>query len=614
VKRSLRLAALLAFCVLTFAARCHNLRDVFVEGRIYFLDADCYSRMTRARMVAEHPGMIVRHHDFENYPQGVNAHTTAPLDYLIVAGKWMLDLGFSIFDSGKVSVLHDQTLDLSGALVGPVLGVLGAVFLAVWAWMLRLRFWGMALLLYAVSPMLVHGMALGRPDHQALLIVLLMVALGAEFALARKGGAAPEAERDGDTARAADAEHPNDCHPERSVAESKDLSHPAGGGGGESDTAAPTASAPEKLEVLRLRPQSRAPLRMTGWGIVAGLAWALSLWVSLYEPLILFATVVVLWLAADRRALFARARRPGWIVFAAVLAVALLLEGWRIETPDAAMRAYFVRWQATIGELKHLDLRSPLLWSWLGWTALAAPVLLVLAWKTERRALPVLALLAVVLGLSVWQLRWGYFLAAVFVLALPVFMPALRRAWIAWPVFVLALWPVAQDWDGRLFPSEETGQRLAVKRAEAVALRTAISMKTGTRGGPFLAPWWLSPSIAYWTGQPGVAGSSHESLPGIVDAARIYLAPDDTAALPLLRARRVTWILADAPERVIPNAAKLLAVPAPEYCLATELVRPRREGSNNSAIIPDLATPTVDGSVYFQIWQVRAADDTVPPL
>ncbi len=61
----------------------------------------------------------------------------------------------------------------------------------------------------------------------------------------------------------------NDCHPERSGGgkvggtESKDLSHPAGGGGGESDAISPAASAREKLEVLRLR---SAPLRMTGWG------------------------------------------------------------------------------------------------------------------------------------------------------------------------------------------------------------------------------------------------------------------------------------------------------------------------------------------------------------
>jgi len=190
VKRILRFAALFIFCVLTFAARCHNLRDVFIGGRIYFVDADCYSRMTRARMVAEHPGMIVRHHDFENFPQGVNAHTTAPLDYLIVAGKKLLDAGFALFDSGKTSVLRGQTLDLAGALVSPLLGVLTCGWLAVWAWSATghsslVRAWAApsAPLFFAISPIAVHGTVLGRPDHQSLIIFLLAIIIGAETRL-----------------------------------------------------------------------------------------------------------------------------------------------------------------------------------------------------------------------------------------------------------------------------------------------------------------------------------------------------------------------------------------------------------------------------------------------
>jgi len=68
---------------------------------------------------------------------------------------------------------------------------------------------------------------------------------------------------------AGEAEENINRHPERSSAgaqaggtQSKDLSHPAGGGGWESDAVSPTASAREKLEVLRLR---SAPLRMTVW-------------------------------------------------------------------------------------------------------------------------------------------------------------------------------------------------------------------------------------------------------------------------------------------------------------------------------------------------------------
>ena len=39
------------------------------------------------------------------------------------------------------------------------------------------------LLFFAVSPILAHGTALGRPDHQSLLLLLLLIALAAEWTL-----------------------------------------------------------------------------------------------------------------------------------------------------------------------------------------------------------------------------------------------------------------------------------------------------------------------------------------------------------------------------------------------------------------------------------------------
>ncbi len=539
MKTALRIGWILLCLILALTARCWNLRDVFLEGKIYFVDADCYSRMTRARMVAEHPGTVVRHHDFENWPQGVTPHTTAPLDYLIVGLKAVLDTAFAIFDSGSSSVLHGQTLDLAGALIGPILGVMGAAFLLVWALVLRLRYWGMALLLYAISPILVHGTLLGRPDHQAILIVLLLIALGAEIAL------------------------------------------------------------------------TRGPTGLRIWSIINGAAWACSLWVSLYEPSILLGAVLILWLLLDRAALLAPERRVGWMTFAAILALAFLLEGWRIEVPDAAARAYFANWKASIGELAHLDLASPLLFAWLGWTALAVPVLVVFARKAERAALPVLALLAITLGLTVWQIRWGYFLAVVFIFALALSPPLPRRPWMAWAIFLIGLWPVAQSWDALLFPDDEAQRSNGLKRAEAASLRELVATKA-TSGGPFLAPWWLSPSISYWTAQPGVAGSSHESLPGIVDTARVYLATDAAEAWPILRARRVAWILADTPERIVPTSAALLGVPPPPQCLAQELARPSLGGSPDSPLILESVAPNSLGYNFFRIWRVRADAVNMP--
>ncbi len=146
---------------LILATRCANYQDVFVAGNVYFVDADCYARMTRAQMVREKPGLIIRHHEFENFPQGTTPHTTAPLDYLIVA----LSLFLNPFTA--------HALDLAGAFVSPLLALLGGWFLWWWSRRMKFRYRWVMLILYAISPILVHGTELGRPDHQSLLILLV---------------------------------------------------------------------------------------------------------------------------------------------------------------------------------------------------------------------------------------------------------------------------------------------------------------------------------------------------------------------------------------------------------------------------------------------------------
>src|SRR5262249_44063479 len=150
------LALLFALVLLAGAARCHRLRDVFVQGKIYFLDADCYSRMTRARMVSEGVALSIRHHDFENWPQGITAHTTAPLDGLIVGLARIADWGLRMADSQQRSALRGQSLDLAGAFIGPLLGMLacGAIALL----LPRRSWWTLAAVgIVAASPILVHG-------------------------------------------------------------------------------------------------------------------------------------------------------------------------------------------------------------------------------------------------------------------------------------------------------------------------------------------------------------------------------------------------------------------------------------------------------------------------
>jgi hypothetical protein len=150
-----------------------NRAQVFVPradggALVVFADGDCHSRMQRAAIAADDPGTIVRGHDFENYPHGTVPHTTAPMDYLIAV------LGVVI-----------RPLDVAGAWVSPLLGLATLLFLLFWAQALDLRPRWPMFLLFAVSPALTHAFALGRPDHQSLLVALTTVALASNFAFTR---------------------------------------------------------------------------------------------------------------------------------------------------------------------------------------------------------------------------------------------------------------------------------------------------------------------------------------------------------------------------------------------------------------------------------------------
>ena len=110
-------------------------------------------------------------------------------------------------------------------------------------------------------------------------------------------------------------------------------------------------------------------------------------------------------------------------------------------------------------------------------------ILLDIAWKLDRRALPLLVMLLVTTGLSLWQARWGYFLGVAFAWTLPWQMQALRRSWAAWLFFVVGWWPIMEDWEHRLFLEEEVQEQRSMKRAELVALRLGGGGGGLVRGG-----------------------------------------------------------------------------------------------------------------------------------
>ncbi|MDD5351290.1 MAG: hypothetical protein PHQ12_13855 [Chthoniobacteraceae bacterium] len=475
---------LVVLLLLTVWVRCWNASDVFAGGNIFFADPDCYSRMTRVREVYEHPGRVVHRHDFENWPEGTQPHTTAPFDYL-TAG---LAAGIRPF-AGE----PQRALDWAGAAVSPLLGVVAALFLWGWAGAMGGRWRGTVLFLFAVSPILVHGTALGRPDHQSLLLLCIAAGLGAEARL--------------------------------------------------------------------LRGASR------GWALAGGLAWGFGIWVSMYEPLVLLALSLVLGVVLLGRGFFTRERAVWAGALVAVLAVALGVEGWHSPVPSPEIRAYFPQWSRTVGELARTPLSAML--HWTGWLLLAAPLLLGwTGWKLrDRVAWFWLVQLGALAALTAWQARWGYFLALGFAMALPWMASAFPRGWIASLVFAVSLWPVAGEWDDRLFDASKVAAR-EEQRRDNLALYDVAQRLRAPRRLPVLAPWWQSPALAYWSGQPCVAGSSHESLPGTVDASRFYLSRDPAEAEAILAKRRVACVVAYDAGRVASVSSAILGQPAQEGNMA----------------------------------------------
>ena len=484
--------------------------------------------MTRVRMCAEHPGLVVRHHDFENYPAGTKPHTTAPLDYLILALSVLL------------RPFTAQALDLGGALISPLFALVTGWFLWWWSKRMRLRYRWAVLILYAISPILVHGTELGRPDHQSLLMLFVAVAICAEWG----------------------------WHTEASA----------------------------------------------GWSVLSGIAWGLAIWVSVYEPFLLLSLLLICRAVASRTWVFRlfqshglrragpdaaaatslsfyKDQRIGWIVFVAIIGLALLIERRVPQFPIFASGAIFKNWSHTIGELRPVSPLSPIWFHWAGYAIAVAPILIWISVRNGKAAILVskdpggedrrptlipgivVVLLVATYGLTIWQARWGYFFVLIFAIALPILLQPSKSSVAIWAAFALSIFPILREWDEKLWPAAPEFSRRIESRNESTQLRELSISLTSQEVHPFLAPWWLSPSIAYWSGQPGVAGSSHESLDGIADSARFFLADDLQKAREIVENHKVSWVVAYDADRTAAISALIVGEPVPEHALCYILGR-----------------------------------------
>jgi hypothetical protein len=470
---------LVMWLALALASYSWNWRQVFVGGQTYFVDPDCYSRMTRVQQVIMAPWKSVRFHDFENAPVGITPHTTAPMDLLLAALARAFHFAYWITDVDSPCC---PPLDLAGAFVSPLLGLALVAFLWWWGRKFAIPYRNAMMVIVAVSPILVHGFQLGRPDHQSLIVLLVGAALAAEISLWRQ----------------------------------------------------PSQS----------------------WEICSAALWALALWTSFFEPFILLGATALMRLGVRGRN--ALPSRTAVLVFIVLLVAAILFDGWRIRAPSAEEKTHFFRWALNIGELRHATL--PQIFRWTGWLLIASPLLLFWRFLEEKdRSCAALAVFVFLLiALSLWHMRWGYFLAIAFALSLPWALAAIPSKAIAWLAFGISLWPVAAEWDRQLYPDEEEKITREENRQDAYLLREASQALISPQRAIVLAPWWLSPALAYWSGQQCVSGSSHQSLPGTVDSSRFYLSESPQEARDILRKRSVNYVIAYEPSRVISNSAQVL--------------------------------------------------------
>jgi hypothetical protein len=494
IRGTLSIIEIAILSVLVLATRCANYQDVFVAGNVYFTDADCYARMTRVQLCSQHPGLIVRHHDFENFPSGTTPHTTSPFDYLILA--------FSIF----LMPFSAHAIDLSGAFISPLLALMGGGFLWWWSKQMKFRYRWLTLIVYAISPILVHGTELGRPDHQSLLVLLVTIAVCAEWNL-RAGS---------DTLVATDRK----------------------------------------------------------WSVVSGVAWGLAIWTSAYEPLVLFLLMMVVTALESPKAISDRSRCAGWLSFVLVIVIAVLLERRIPSFSILYSERLFQNWTHTVGELAHVSPVNPIWLRWCGCLLLVTPFLIWITLTKSRckskQTTPVfiLILLVATYALTIWQARWGYFFVLLFALALPTLLELIKAPAAVWIAFLLSIFPILREWDERFWPNQAQLAARVEQRNESMQLRDVALSLRSSEVRPFLAPWWLSPSIAYWSGQPGIAGSSHESLDGIADSARFFLCDNWQKAHQILQNHQAAWVFAYDFERVSQNSEAVLnqAMPAHPVC------------------------------------------------
>ena len=269
------------------------------------------------------------------------------------------------------------------------------------------------------------------------------------------------------------------------------------------------------------------------WNIFAGIIWGLACWTSLFEPPVVFACLVVFNLIVRRR------ENPAFLIsFGVVMLVALLLEGVHIYVPPPKYHEALVRWLGTISEVQPVTFVS--LMHEMTVILLITPFLAWGVWPRNgnNKTDGLIILLTLVLTiLTVMQRRWFYYASLAELLLVVRYCQVTPTSWLRLVVMLLFLIGIIDADRTQLENHSSTSSNQP--SLQLLQISNAIDQPGG-----IMAPWWLSPGLLYFSGQPIVSGSSHCGISGIVDSARFFSSTSWDKALRILDHRKVHWIVA----------------------------------------------------------------------
>jgi hypothetical protein len=301
------------------------------------------------------------------------------------------------------------------------------------------------------------------------------------------------------------------------------------------------------------------------WNIFAGVVWGLACWTSLFEPSVVVAVLILFNLAVRRRESFIFLVSFGVVVF-----LMILLEGGHIFsnifniyhlTPE--YREYAFNWLKTIAEVQPVSIA--------GMVTQMTLILLILplvAWRLWPRAsgnktdalLIILTLILIIL--MALQSRWIYYAALGEIFLVARYCQTTPLRWTK--VFVLVFF---------LIGLADADYEQIIAHPGAAQNQPSLEMAQISRGidhpGGIMAPWWISPGLLYFSGQPIVSGSSHCGMTGIVDSAQFFAATSWEDAERILKQRQVRWIVVWDDERfelpVLNTSLEILGQPQVTY-------------------------------------------------